>query len=236
MWIRPARAHHRRADDWHRTDGGVWLPGAGDVPRAADVPMRGAGMVRRGMGFGFGPAGCCCEADFVDCTQCANLDYEYDVTISGFEDTITSTVGCGDTTVTGCESLNGTFRVAWLYELAPFDVGICDGAFGNGCTWVAPAGTISTDRETCSDLAGTAGIYLSVRSSGPGLIDVQVYVATASVTHYYYVKTGVECKANCLDGLVVPACGKSDLSYPYGPVSACVNGEFTGSALIDTAA
>ena len=54
------RARRRRRDDWHRSDGGVWLPGAADVPRVAGDPMRGAGMVRRGMGFGFEPAGCCC--------------------------------------------------------------------------------------------------------------------------------------------------------------------------------
>ena len=54
------RAHRRRYDDWHRSDGGVWLPGGADVPRVAGDPMRGAGMVRRGMGLGFLPAGCCC--------------------------------------------------------------------------------------------------------------------------------------------------------------------------------
>jgi hypothetical protein len=60
MLTRPTPARRRRRDDWHRTDGGVWLPGAADVPRVAGDPMRGAGMVRRGMGFGFEPAGCCC--------------------------------------------------------------------------------------------------------------------------------------------------------------------------------
>jgi hypothetical protein len=56
MWTQPIPVRRKRqADDWQRTDGGVWLP------RAGDVPLRGAGMVRRGMGFGFEPAGCCCE-------------------------------------------------------------------------------------------------------------------------------------------------------------------------------
>ena len=70
MWTPRTPAHRRRADDWQRTDGGVWLP------RAGDVPLRGAGMVRRGMGFGFEPAGYCCEPATqvpVMCEWCDNL-------------------------------------------------------------------------------------------------------------------------------------------------------------------
>lgn len=66
----PTRAHRRRYDDWQRTDGGVWLP------RAADVPLRGAGMVRRGMGFGFEPAGCCCGVSNEGCGEYGPMLYD----------------------------------------------------------------------------------------------------------------------------------------------------------------
>lgn len=67
MLTLPTPARRRRRDDWHRSDGGVWLP---------RDPLRGAGMVRRGMGFGFEPAGCCC-GDFVLCPfpqPCGNCE------------------------------------------------------------------------------------------------------------------------------------------------------------------
>ena len=77
MLTPPTRAHHRRADDWHRSDGGLWLPGAADVPRVAGDPMRGAGMVRRGMGMGFEPAGCCCEETAEGCGDYGPFAYDY---------------------------------------------------------------------------------------------------------------------------------------------------------------
>ena len=78
MWTPRTPAHRRRADDWQRTDGGVWLP------RAGDVPLRGAGMVRRGMGFGFEPAGCCCEEEVVPvtCQRCQTITTQ-DLVVSG---------------------------------------------------------------------------------------------------------------------------------------------------------
>jgi hypothetical protein len=75
MLTPPTRAHHRRADDWRRSDGGLWLPGAADVPRVAGDPMRGAGMVRRGMGMGFEPAGCCCGDE--GCGTYYSMEYDY---------------------------------------------------------------------------------------------------------------------------------------------------------------
>lgn len=75
MLTLPTRAHHRQADDWQRTDGGVWLP---------RNPMRGAGMVRRGMGFGFEPAGCCCGEEVVPviCQRCQTITTQ-DLVVSG---------------------------------------------------------------------------------------------------------------------------------------------------------
>ena len=75
-------ARRRRRGDWHRSDGGVWLPGAADVPRVAGDPMRGAGMVRRGMGMGFEPAGCCCKEAPL-CQVDSSLGNAYDVTFTG---------------------------------------------------------------------------------------------------------------------------------------------------------
>ena len=83
MLTLPTRARRRRRDDWHRSGGGVWLPGAAgaagaaDVPRVAGDPMRGAGMVRRGMGFGFEPAGCCCgEGETEGCGDYGPMLYD----------------------------------------------------------------------------------------------------------------------------------------------------------------
>ena len=91
MLTPPTRAHHRRRDDWRRSDGGLWLPGAADVPRVAGDPMRGAGMVRRGFGLGFEPAGCCCEFVLcpfpLSCGNCQEGEPEYGddmpVTVTG---------------------------------------------------------------------------------------------------------------------------------------------------------
>lgn len=130
MWIRPTPARRRRRDDWHRSDGGVWLPGAGDVPRAADVPLRGAGMVRRGMGFGFEPAGCCCA-------HCAPVYYgtppEYlQVDIAG-------TLGsyCTDEQ---CAAFDGT------YIVGPGEAKGCYSVGSNCRYW---EGTISPGIPTC---------------------------------------------------------------------------------------
>ena len=106
MLTPPTRAHHRRADDWRRSDGGLWLPGAADVPRVAGDPMRGAGMVRRGMGFGFEPAGCCCKQPGL-CPADSSLGNYYDVTFTG----IPSFATCD-------ESLPGSPGYCWdmVYE------------------------------------------------------------------------------------------------------------------------
>lgn len=84
MLTPPTPARRRRRDDWHRSDGGVWLPGAADVPRVAGDPMRGAGMVRRGMGFGFEPAGCCCGEEGCSAPVCVESpdDMEWDLTFN----------------------------------------------------------------------------------------------------------------------------------------------------------
>ena len=88
----PARRKYRDPDDWQRTDGGVWLP---------RDPLRGAGMVRRGMGFGFEPAGCCCGCCMP--TYTGTLPEYLQVDISG-------TIGsyCADEE---CAELDGTYIV-----------------------------------------------------------------------------------------------------------------------------
>lgn len=90
--VRRNRRHD--PDDWQRTDGGVYVP---------RVPMRG-GMVRRGMGFGFEPAGCCCEVDdrCVVCNE-SHVTLEFDVTLSGF----------GGFFTPDCRYFNDTFRVTY---------------------------------------------------------------------------------------------------------------------------
>jgi hypothetical protein len=223
MLTPPTRAHHRRADDWRRSDGGLWLPGAADVPRD---PMRRAGMVRRGMGMGFEPAGCCCETG-VQCSHCTLLDSEYDITLSGFEDTTYWISQCGTNVATGCDVINGTHRVAYRSEIS----GVCRWDYG------LPA--ISVDRETCSDYAFSGAIFLEItEGSSAGLINVQVRVSIGDgFTNHYFISEDVECGANCLDGLAVPADHSTGYyGVPTYPVGACFDGALSGSAVIDAVA
>jgi hypothetical protein len=231
MLTPPTPAHHRRADDWRRSDGGVWLPGAADVPRVAGDPMRGAGMTRRGMGFGFEPAGCCCEAGGIDCTHCTALDSEYDITLSGFSDTTYWTSQCGNNVATGCTGLNGTFRVAFTDQglFAPYE-----------CYWRGLAGVVSIDRDTCIDYSRASAVFLEVTAgSSSGLIDVTVRVSVASdgLNQHFFIIEDIECVAGCLDGLELPAShSKGYWASPPYSVGACFDGQLTGSAMIDAVA
>lgn len=94
-------ARRRRRDDWHRSDGGVWLPGAADVPRVAGDPMRGAGMVRRGMGLGFLPAGCCCGEE--GCVNACSGDVPSSIQVD------VAGVGYGACSAEQCDVLNATY-------------------------------------------------------------------------------------------------------------------------------
>lgn len=97
MLTLPARVRRNRRhdpDDWQRTDGGVYVP---------RVPMRG-GMVRRGMGMGFEPAGCCCVYSCTGCSDVIPQTLEVDCTFTGFG----ATTKCPN-----CPDLNDTFRLTW---------------------------------------------------------------------------------------------------------------------------
>ena len=106
------RRQRNNAESWHRSDGGVWLPGAAgaaDVPRVAGDPLRGAGMVRRGMGFGFEPAGCCCgDASCVTCTLCrAPCVTGFTLEIPAFPES-------------GCEDAEGTWFVPFVGQFTTY--------------------------------------------------------------------------------------------------------------------
>ena len=126
MWTRPTPARRRRRDDWHRSDGGLWLPGAADVPRVAGDPMRGAGMVRRGMGFGFEPAGCCCKQPGL-CQVDSSLGNSYDVTFTGIPSfaTCDEQYSCMDMV---CEDidLNHTYRltISETYQTCEWELAV----------------------------------------------------------------------------------------------------------------
>lgn len=102
MLTPPARVHRRHdPDDWQRTDGGVYVP---------RVPMRG-GMVRRGMGFGFEPAGCCCGAPCATCHEtvpCCIPD-EMILTLDGYQHW-----GCDYSSVNGIPfTVTRDFWIRW---------------------------------------------------------------------------------------------------------------------------
>jgi len=104
------RRQRNNAESWHRSDGGVWLPGAADaadVPRVAGDPMRGAGIVRRGMGFGFEPAGCCCVTG--GCGEYGPMLYDPS------SQTAIITIAGMPTSPCDCSPFNGVWEVAFLY-------------------------------------------------------------------------------------------------------------------------
>ena len=160
MLTLPTLAHHRHADDWQRTDGGVWLP---------RDPMRGAGMVRRGMGFGFEPAGCCCvSSPCKGCTDCfGNYDDEYDLTFSGIVNNPDYTL-CSPV---DCSIFNATFRVTK------------DPNTQYGCYWVH--GNYET---LCGALRGVP--RMSLLFSAPCTYLVQVEILTEVNTGGSFVNAG----------------------------------------------
>lgn len=230
MLTRPTPARRRRRDDWHRTDGGVWLPCAGDVP------LRGAGVVRRGMGFGFEPAGCYCGGETIECTRCNLLDAEYDITISGYADSTSTHPLCGETIATGCNAINGTHRITFITEYINDNcgtTGCTDGCLG-GCVWSSSliGNSINLDYDDligCTDKANAPfAVNMSVvAGDDPETIDVTIIVKLAQLPwhDHYYSKTGISCARGILDGMEIPACG----SYS----NECFEGGVTGSATID---
>lgn len=240
MLTLPTRAHHRHADDWQRTDGGVWLP---------RVPMRG-GMTRRGMGFGFEPAGCCCEEPLCNCNceNCAPVNGEYinnapccwKVVISGI--TTTDPVDCGT-----CNYFNRTY---YLSQRTPGE-----------CIWST---TVSAPCTQCAEvdltleLSGTTftltlGNHVWSRDYGtpPNCCTISNYSLThqtssgdcdstqASATITATTRSATNCPActgECAGSehpvrwvLDIGEVGWSSGDYPYHRCGECVNvgGEYT---------
>lgn len=117
-----ARRSRQDADDWQRTDGGMWLP---------RVPLRG-GIVRRGMGHGFEPAGCCCEVEGCVDPCSGTVPSTVQVDVEG--------VGYGACSNAECDVLNGTYvlsrvpgQFAWSLSLwSPLnEIVICSSPYQN---------------------------------------------------------------------------------------------------------
>lgn len=210
MSILPARVRRRRpdADDWQRTDGGVWLPRA---------PLRG-GMVRRGMGFGFEPAGCCCVAG-VECSKCSSLRSAYDITLTG----LTDITDCRDTTymafyvwnstTTGIGACNDTWRVTFSGEDIEQTHSSGCGKFG-GCRWESAVRTNVFHYYVTNQLGEVqvngyvnAYVTLYITANAGGGIDAMVVLVFSTLnTNVCYTKTEIACGAGALDGLVLPYC------------------------------
>jgi len=193
----------------------VWLPGAADVPRD---PMRGAGMTRRGMGFGFEPAGCCCETG-VDRSEEHLLRSAYDITLSG----LTDITDCRDetqmafyvwsSTTSGITACNDTWRVTFDREAREQNHSSGCGKFG-GCIWQSAVRTEVFYYHVENKVGevqydGYANAYLSlcITTNPGGGIDAMVVLVFSSLnTNVCYTKTEITCGAGALDGLVLPYC------------------------------
>jgi hypothetical protein len=137
MLTRPTPARRRRRDDWHRSDGGVWLPGD---------PLRGAGMVRRGMGMGFEPAGCCCDTTEpieVNCCSETSVPAYVSLTLSGTPEG--ALYGDGTYILENETRVGGSEGCAWIYGT----YGESENMYFRMCLpYVAPYDPVMVTRDT----------------------------------------------------------------------------------------
>jgi hypothetical protein len=217
MLTPPTPARRRRRDDWRRSDGGVWLPGAADVPRVAGDPMRG-GMTRRGMGSGFEPAGCCCVKKLAPCTYRNFFDFEYDITISGMFNNIDGIGWLGNppgyNDVQGADAINGTHRVTWSHQEQSYLYYLCDPPFAGGCVWkitTTDVGIVVDYKDSSSlDEVDSLTVYLMVTLTDTNKIDVMVLVMAGvyGAEQYGWGATNLSCEIECLDGLELARCDR----------------------------